>query len=79
MPFGKLYDALKARTHFRVLRADRRGDDVDDDPPEGSGVTPGVWQAFRGRVTFAKEVLRRDAAEKGAAAQPLYVEYTIPI
>jgi hypothetical protein len=78
MPFGKLYDALKARTHFRILRADRGEYDVAA-PPGESGVAPGVWKAFRGRVAFADEVLKRDPAEKGAVDQPLYVEYTIPL
>jgi Metallo-beta-lactamase superfamily len=76
MPFSKLYAALKTRTRFRILRADRGEEELA--PPDGD-VAPSLWDTFTGRVTFSGDMLERDASEKAAKDQPLYVEYTIPI
>jgi len=75
MPFTKLYAALKTHTRFRILRADRGEEELA--PPDGD-VSSALWDSFTGRVTFSGDKLERDASEKGAKDQPLYVEYTIP-
>ena len=76
MPFAKLYDALKERTHFRILRADRDRSDIDAAPAKAQ-VSPELRTNFDKRVAFSKDVLVRDPSEKGTPAQPLWLEYTI--
>jgi Metallo-beta-lactamase superfamily len=77
MPFRKLYTALKRRTRFRILRADR-GKDAISEAPDGD-LSTALWGEFTRRVDFSEDMLERDATEKGAKDQPLWVEYTIPI